>query len=120
MVLPFVLRVGHSSDYRKLFALAIHVAHEYTVRSLLPNETKRYANRFRYSEVVIDIWRELRMKRRISGFLIACVGLLMVLAPAVSAQQIGSAVPGSITVVGEGTARMPAEQAQVVITIGTD
>ena len=60
------------------------------------------------------------MKRRISGFLIACVGLLMVLAPAVSAQQIGSAVPGSITVVGEGTASMPAEQAQVVITIGTD
>lgn len=59
------------------------------------------------------------MFRRIPGILVSVMALVLILAPASSAQT-GSIVPGTITVMAEGTASAPAEQASVVITIGSD
>lgn len=59
------------------------------------------------------------MIRRATGFFISVICTLLMLAPAASA-QISAITPGTITVTGEASASVPAEQAQVVITIGAD
>lgn len=60
------------------------------------------------------------MTRRFSGFLLASISALLIFAPTGAAQTMGSSVPGAITVTGEGSASAPAEEAMVMITIGTD
>jgi uncharacterized protein YggE len=61
------------------------------------------------------------VKTRRPVFIVALLSLLLILMPAISAAQTPvSATPGTITVTGEGTASVPAEQALVVITLGTD
>lgn len=53
--------------------------------------------------------------------LVALLSLLLTLVPAITAAQTPvPSVGGTITVTGEGTASVPAEQALVVITLGTD
>lgn len=59
------------------------------------------------------------MSKRVPGILISVLSLLLMLAPAVSA-QMSTLVPGAITVLGEGSASAPAETATVVISIGAD
>lgn len=60
------------------------------------------------------------MKHTRPSLIIAILSLLLLLAPGISAQTMGSAIPGAITVSGEGSASAPAEEAMVVITLGTD
>lgn len=61
------------------------------------------------------------MKTRKPVLIVALLGLLLTLAPAISAAQTPVSAPvGTITVTGEGTASVPAEQALVVITLGVD
>lgn len=59
------------------------------------------------------------MSKRLPGILISVLSLLLMLAPAVSAQT-STLVPRAITVLGEGSASAPAETATVVISIGAD
>ncbi len=59
------------------------------------------------------------MKTRKPVFLIAIVSLLLMFAPAAAQTPVGT-VPGAITVSGEASAAAPAEEALVVITLGTD
>lgn len=58
------------------------------------------------------------IKRRTSIF-VSFFSALLLLIPTVSAQT-STIIPGAITVLGEGTASVPAETATVVITIGGD
>ena len=61
------------------------------------------------------------MKPRQPVLVIALFSLLLTLMPAISSAQTPvSATTGTITVTGEGTASVPAEQAVVVITLGSD
>lgn len=59
------------------------------------------------------------MFRSKPGIVISILGVLLLLAPTVSAQTLAP-VSGAVTVLGEGSASAPAEQASVVITIGPD
>lgn len=59
------------------------------------------------------------MFRRKTGMFMAVFSALMLLAPAASA-QISPIIPGTITVTGEASASVPAEEATIVITIGAD
>lgn len=59
------------------------------------------------------------MFRRKTNVVFSVIFALMMLAPAVSA-QINPIVPGTITVIGEAEASVPAEEANIVITIGAD
>lgn len=59
------------------------------------------------------------MFRRKPTLLLSLFSLLLILAPTVSA-QISPVVPGTITVLGEGSASAPAEEANILITIGAD
>ncbi len=61
------------------------------------------------------------MKTRRPVFVVALLSLMLTLMPALSAAQTPVApATGTITVTGEGSASVPAEQAMVVITLGTD
>lgn len=61
------------------------------------------------------------MNMRKPGLIVALLSLLLTIMPAVSHGQTPvSTAPGTITVAGEGTASVPAEEALVVITLGTD
>lgn len=61
------------------------------------------------------------MKTRRPVLIVALLSLILTLMPAISAAQTPvSAATGTITVTGEGTASVPAEQALVVITLGSD
>lgn len=59
------------------------------------------------------------MTRNRTGMLASILMALLLLAPTASAQT-PPLTPGTITVLGEGTASAPAEEASVVITIGAD
>ncbi len=67
----------------------------------------------------MDLWKETFVKTRISGFLFAFLAIVMMVAPA-AAQQSGGTIAGAITVSGEASASAPAEEALVVISLGTD
>lgn len=62
------------------------------------------------------------MFRHTSGIFITVLGFLMMLAPATSAQiaPMAAVTPGTITVLGEGSASVPADTANVVISVGGD
>lgn len=62
------------------------------------------------------------MSRNNTGILAAVLSALILLAPAVSAQiaPVTAITPGTITVLGEGSVSAPAEEATIVITIGSD
>ena len=59
------------------------------------------------------------MKTRKPVFLIALISLLFMFVPAAAQTPVGT-VPGAITVAGEGSASAAAEEALVVITLGSD
>lgn len=59
------------------------------------------------------------MSKRTTGIFLSLLSLLLLVAPAASAQT-SAMVEGTITVLGEGSASAPAEEATIVITIGAD
>lgn len=59
------------------------------------------------------------MRNYKTGVLVSILALLTLLVPSASA-QITPITPGTITVFGEGSVSVPAEEAMIVITIGAD
>lgn len=60
------------------------------------------------------------MKSRNPALILSLLSMFLLLSPGVSAQSLSQAAPFTITVTGEGTAAVPAEEALVIITLGTD